>query len=133
MKTLLHILITIILTLAAFTATAQVRVTGHVSAEVVESVAAHNAFNQNISLTGNENSIELGSLIVEGPRNSAYDISVNNATIYNQSGSYSLETGLGENWNGSANKQSLTLSALLAEDLPNGDYDGKLTVIVSYN
>lgn len=133
MKNLTNLIITLIFALATLTASAQVRVTGHVSAEVVESVSAHNAFNHNISLNSNNNSIELGSIVVEGPRNSAFDVSIQNATIYNESGSYTLSTGLGESMACSSNKQNLPLSALLEQEVPNGDYDGKLTVIVSYN
>jgi hypothetical protein len=133
MKNITNLIFTLILTLVSVSVFAQVRVTGHVSAEVVESVSAHNAFNQNISLNNNNKSIELGSIVVEGPRNSAYDVSIQNAAIYNESGVYTLSTGLGESMANNSSTQSLSLSALLEQEVPNGDYDGKLTVIVSYN
>lgn len=108
-------------------ASAQVRVTGHVSAEVVEAASLQNNMNSFIGLNGTEKIIELGKIQVTGAENTSYEVEVNQTNIYNQNNNYRLETqsGLAAN--------DITLSALMDNRLREGEYNGNITVIVSYN
>lgn len=108
-------------------ASAQVRVTGHVSAEVVEAASLQNNMNSFIGLNGTEKIIELGKIQVTGAENTSYEVKVNQTNIYNQNNNYRLETQSGLAANG------ITLSALMDNRLREGEYNGNITVIVSYN
>lgn len=134
MKLGLSVVIALFFLVISFNVSAQVRVTGHASAEVVESVSAQNSFNRHINVNNSTTSIDLGSIRILGATNSAYDVQVNNATIYNGENNYSMTTDFKETVaENNAKAKDISLSALLNDRVINGDYDGKLTVIVSYN
>lgn len=128
------IITVIMLQLTYLTVSAQVKVTGHATAEVVESVSAQNSLNNHISIEGSSTSIGLGSIRLSGAINSAYDVQVNNTVITNGTNSYSIETGYNETTaNNDVKTKDITLSAMIDNKIMDGDYDGRLTVIVSYN
>lgn len=134
MKLGLSVVIALFFLVISNNISAQVRVTGHASAEVVESVSAQNSFNRHINVNNSTTSIDLGSIRILGATNSAYDVQVNNATIYNGENNYSMTTDFKETVaENNAKAKDISLSALLNDRVINGDYDGKLTVIVSYN
>lgn len=113
----------------------QVRVTGHVSAEVVEAASINNELNHSINITRSQmNNIDLGSLKVSGQEHTSFDVSVQNTLISNSTESYSFITDLKEQDISSDNtSHEISLSAIIDNQAQSGDYDGRLTVIVSYN
>lgn len=121
------VLVTLFFILMGFTVTAQVSVTGHIGAEIVEAASLRNDINSFIGLNGTEETIELGKIAVSGAEDTSYDIEVNQTNIYNHNNTYRLETksGLAAN--------DITLSALMDNRLLEGKYNGNITVIVSYN
>lgn len=113
----------------------QTRVTGHISAEVVESISATNNFNPVLILSNIETrSLDLGKITINGPEHSICDISVSQSEIFNNQAYHSLESikDIVPASNDSKNK-NIQFTALLEDQLNYGDYDGSLTVIVSYN
>lgn len=118
--------------LIGLTAMSQVRVTGHVSAEVVEAASIQNEMNGFIGLNGTESNIELGKLKVSGTENTSFDVSVDQALVYNDNSKFALNTRTNESV-GADSDRDLTFSALMDNRLRNGEYKGNITVIVSYN
>lgn len=133
MKSQKGIVLICILILSAGALYGQVKVTGHVSAEVVESIVAENGFSSNISLNSNQRNVDLGSIRLTGPSQSAYDISVAQASIYNNNARYALLAGVEERPADKPNTSDISLTALINDKVESGDYSGDLTVIISYN
>ncbi|MGE5383749.1 MAG: hypothetical protein ACM3PX_10015 [Omnitrophica WOR_2 bacterium] len=113
----------------------QVRVTGHVSAEVVEAASINNELNHSINIDRSQMSnIDLGSLKVSGLEHTSFDISVQNTLISNSTDSYSFVTDIkAPDISTDNTSNEISLSAILDNQAQSGDYDGRLTVIVSYN
>lgn len=113
----------------------QVRVTGHMSAEVVESVSAKNNLNSEIRFSANDTkAIDLGKITLNGSVNSLCDISVSQSIISNTQENYALDSKKDIISTSDQNsKTDISFSALLKDQLCYGDYNGRLTVIVSYN
>jgi hypothetical protein len=135
-KLYLTFILTGLLILASERVMAQVRVTGHVSAEVVESVSAYNDINPQLQINRDQDAFALGNINVAGTSNTTFDVNVEDARIYNEGSNYSLQTRL-DNTSGfiadNSGKQSLALTAMLDRRIKGGDYSGNVTVIVSYN
>lgn len=128
------LIISIMFSLLALGLNAQVRVTGHISAEVVDAASINNGLNEMIRVDNQDTNIELGSLRVNVAAASAIDISVNSARLINNNTSYNMPASYTQKpVEGSDGSQDIALSALLSEKIENGDYNGNITVIVSYN
>ncbi len=129
------LLLTVTLIISAKMLFGQISATGHISAEVVESVSATNNFNPVIILTNSETkSLDLGKITINGPDNSICEISVSQSEIFNKWTYHSLESQkdiiqVSDN----SNRKDILFSALLNDQLNHGEYNGCLTVIVSYN
>lgn len=138
MNRTITLLITLLFTVAWIGVRAQVRVIGHVSAEVVESVSAHNNINTYVKINPvNQGNIELGNIDITGTSETTFDVSVANTNIQNEANNYSLRTGMLSTGSSliadNSGNHSLTLSALIDDEISTGNYRGDLTVIVSYN
>lgn len=133
MKSLKGIFLICILILSAGALYGQVKVTGHVSAEVVESIVAENGFSGNISLNSNQKNVDLGSIRLTGPAQATYDVSVAQAAIYNDNARYTMLAGVEEKQADRPNTKDISLTALINDKIEDGDYSGDLTVIISYN
>lgn len=113
---------------------AQVKVTGHISAEVVDAASINNSLSQVIRIDNPQTNIELGSLRINTAAESAIDISVNNSKLMNESSSYNFPAAYKQMpTQGSEGSQDIALSAILSNEIQKGDYNGNITVIVSYN
>ena len=89
MKTTKHIFILLALLSLAFFAEAQVRVTGHVSAEIVEAVSVSSATNNLLSLNteqGVEN-LDLGQISLNGGQHAVCAVLVKSSGITGEHGS----------------------------------------------
>ncbi len=112
----------------------QTRVTGHVSAEVVESVSLQNNFNTSVKLNEKTNpSINLGSIGLRGPQNSTVDIYAGNITVSNNIEAFKLRTDINNSVLANTDTQDVSFSAIMDQKINNGIYDANLIVIVSYN
>lgn len=117
----------------------QVRVTGHVSAEVVESISASS--NCNIDMTFNApelKNFELGSFSVSSNASSTCTLIVDKVNVSNRNGeSFALETTIPGSERAMVADQngnhSLTLNAGREELLANGQYQGNYGVTFAYN
>lgn len=132
------ILLTLLLVALSYSGSAQVRVTGHIGAEVVESASAQNHMNGHVRVNPTDrNNIDLGNINISGTSNATFDVSVASTNLYNEAGSYKLATEVTNNLDGLISdhngKQSLSLSALIDNETMNGEYKSNITVIVSYN
>lgn len=133
MKQLFTLILAVMFQLICLTVSGQVRVTGHATAEVVESVSASNSFNQNIAINGTGNRVNLGSVRLTGASDAACDVRINNTTIKNEAANYTLETSYNEELQNTGKSKEISLSAVINQNVVSGRYDGRLTVIVSYN
>ena len=139
MKPALKISLTIILILSGLLGYGQVRVTGHVSAEVVESISA--SCNSNIDMSLNSQEIKqfnLGSFSISGKAMSTCMVVIDNARISNNKGeSFTIQTsatGAVESLTADQNgNQKLNLVAGTDELLANGNYQGIYVVTFAYN
>ncbi len=111
----------------------QVTVTGHVSAEVIESVAIQNELRTSFSLTDSENSLDLGSLKVAAIEKYECDISVSNTIIYNDQSAYPLNMDYASNKDAGKSSGDISFTASSMEKIHSGNYDGELTIVVSFN
>lgn len=134
MKTLTGICFILIMLFITNKGYGQTRVTGHVSAEVVESVSLHNNFSRIVRLNDNTNpSVNLGSIGLRGPQNSTVDIYAENIIVSNNTEAFRLRTDINNSVLASTNTQDVSFSAIMDQTIDNGIYDANLIVIVSYN
>lgn len=134
-----HILISIFLIISGSWCYGQVMVTGHVCAEVVESISVSCNSNPDMAyLSKNVKKLDVGSFNVSGAASSTCNLIIDNANVTNDSGeSYTIQT----NTVGSeksliadlSGKQSLTLVAGTTELPANGQYQGNFGVTFAYN
>ena len=113
----------------------QVSAIGHISAEVVESVSATNNFHPVLILSNTEaQSLDFGKITINGPENSICDISVSQSEIFNNQAYHSLESqkDIVPVTNNNS-KRDILFYAILEDQINHGEYNGSLTVIVSYN
>lgn len=112
----------------------QTRVTGHVSAEVVESVSVQNNFNASVQLNEKTNpGLNLGSIGLRGPQNSTVDIYAGNIIVSNNIEAFRLRTDINNSVLANTDTQDVSFSAIMDQKINNGIYDANLIVIVSYN
>lgn len=111
----------------------QTAVTGHVSAEIVESVSIENGFQEYITTSDPALSVELGSLKLPSNEQYAYHLSVKDATIYNNESAYALTMNYSINETTKDNTSDISLSVRSDTKVLKGDYDGNVTVVVSFN
>jgi len=134
-----HILFPILLILSGSWCYGQVKVTGHICAEVVESISVSCNSNPDMAyLSKNVTKLDVGSFSISGAASSTYNLIIDNANVSNDSGeSYTIQT----NTAGAeksliadlSGKQSLTLVAGTAELPANGQYQGNFGVTFAYN
>ncbi|KAF0194673.1 MAG: hypothetical protein FD166_3394 [Bacteroidetes bacterium] len=139
MKTARLISFTLILTLSGLFCSGQVRVIGHASAEVVESVSASCSSNTDITLSAQEiTDFDLGSFSISGNAKSTCSLIIGNANVSNNRGeSFTIQTTTPEagmpliaDENGN---HSLNLIASPGELLASGQYQGNYGVTFAYN
>jgi len=139
MKAVRLIPFTLLLTLSGLVCNGQVRVIGHASAEVVESVSASCSSNTDITLNVQEiENFDLGSFSISGNASSTCSLIIGDASVSNNRGeSFTIETttpdaGMpliaDENGN-----HSLNLIATPGELLASGQYQGNYGVTFVYN
>lgn len=109
----------------------QVTVTGHVSAEVIESVAIQNELRTCLSLNEQDISIDMGSLKVAAIEKYECDISVSNPVICNNHSMYPLSMDYSKDTAGRSG--DIIFTARSMNKISKGNYDGELTVVVSFN
>ena len=134
-----HILFPILLILSGSWCYGQVKVTGHICAEVVESISVSCNSNPDMAyLSKNVTKLDVGSFSISGAASSTYNLIIDNANVRNDSGeSYTIQT----NTAGAeksliadlSGKQSLTLVAGTTELPANGQYQGNFGVTFAYN
>lgn len=131
--------LTLLLTVSGLWCCGQVRVIGHVSAEVVESISASSNSNTDMSFNTQElKQFELGSFSLSGKALSTCALIINNANVSNIRGeSFTIQTTLSDagtplvaDKNGN---RKLTLIAGTEELLANGQYQGNYGVTFAYN
>ncbi len=110
----------------------QVTVTGHVSVEVIESVAIQNELRTYLSLNAQDISIDMGSLKVAAIEKYECDISVYNPVLCNSQSEYPLSIDYSKE---TARKSSgdISFTATPVKKIDNGIYNGELIVVVSFN
>ncbi len=129
---ILIIAISFLLPLSIF---AQVTVTGHVSAEVIESVSAHNYMNTLLKVQPDYNgNIDLGTIHISDASQSMVDVNIADFNVTNNTGHQAFSK-VNSNLLMADNSGSkdISLSSLIEGKQLSGDYNGKLTVVVSYN
>jgi hypothetical protein len=134
-----HILISIFLILSGSWCYGQVKVTGHICAEVVESISVSCNNNPELAyLSKNVTKLDVGSFSISGAASATYNLIIDNANVRNESGdSYTIQT----NTDGAeksliadlSGKHSLTLVAGTTELPANGQYQGNFGVTFAYN
>ncbi len=134
MKTFTGICFILIMLFITFKGYGQTRVTGHVSAEVVESVSVQNNFSQVLRLNDKISpSVNLGGIGLRGPQNSAIDIYAENIIVSNNIEAFRLRTDIKNSVLANTDTQDVSFSAIMDQQIDNGLYDANLIVIVSYN
>ncbi len=134
-----QLIITLILMISGFWCNGQVRVTGHICAEVVESVSASCSNNPGVTIQANGLAkADLGSFSTSGTASSTCTLVIDNASISNSRGeTYTISTTTSDEEKtliADANgKQSLTMVAGTPELLTNGQYYGNYRVTFAYN
>jgi hypothetical protein len=114
-------------------ASGQVTVMGHISAEVVESVALVNDLETYIRTADSESAIQLGAIRIPASEQIVYHLSIEEATIYNDRSVFQIISK--ELIQGSVKPDSGNITFTVHPDnrMTNGDYDSNLSVIVSFN
>lgn len=137
MKTARLISFVMMLTMSGFVCIGQVKVTGHASAEVVESVSASCSSNTDITLNMQENKdFDLGSFMIKGTASSTCAVVIGNAKL-NNSKSIQIESNCpGGGMALIADEKgncSLNLIARNEGLLAGGQYQGNYGVTFAYN
>lgn len=139
MNALRFITLTILLTVSGLLGYGQVRVTGHVSAEVVESISAGYNGNSHMTLNAQEvKQFELGSFNISGISSSTCSLIIGNANISNNRGeSFSIKTNTANAETSvvadKSGNHSLNMTAGTEELLASGQYQGNYGVTFAYN
>lgn len=144
MKNLVAFGLTILLTISTgFLSLAQVRVTGHVFAEIVETASINSNTNNSIQVQQNQSpgSIELGEVTINGGMNTACSIMINSSELKGENGNHAAFTAIQSgsslpqvlNANGSQviKLNGMTGSEILAQN--DKMYSGQYQVIFAYN
>lgn len=137
-------LITLISFLLAFTCvSAQVTVTGHVSAEVVEAVSATSGTNNLLSLQQNAtpDNLDLGSFTLSGGSNAICSVVVNSTQLIGDHGNavnFDANTSLNNNTGvlDERGTQVFNFKGDAGEDILNShdkNYAGQYNVVFAYN
>ncbi|MBK6346300.1 MAG: hypothetical protein IPF68_10210 [Bacteroidales bacterium] len=131
--------ITLMLTLSGLICSGQVRVIGHASAEVVESVSASCSSNTDITLSAQEIAdFDLGSFSISGNASSTCSLIIGNANVSNNRGeSFTIQTTTQEAGMplvaDEKGNHSLNLKASPDQLLASGHYQGNYGVTFVYN
>lgn len=121
----------------------QTRVTGHIFAEIVETVSVNSAMNNSFQLKrdNNESNIDLGTVSVNGSAYTTRSIIVSPATITGPSGtSLEFQTNSSDQFSNQQHSETgrdeLSLSATINETLllmEDNNYSGQYDVVLVYN
>ncbi|NTW23233.1 MAG: hypothetical protein HGA37_00925 [Lentimicrobium sp.] len=139
MKATRLITVTLLLTLSGLWCCGQVRVIGHVSAEVVESVSARSNGSMSMNFNGQQlKKFNLGNFSISGTASSTCTLVLDNASIKNSKGeSFTIQTATPNREKSlvadQKGNQSLDLVAGTSEILANGQYQGNYGVTFAYN
>lgn len=142
MKNLFHIMSAVILTtLFSATLQAQVTVTAHATAEVVEaaSLAANTSNNISVDSKSDASSIRLGEMTIKSGGSASCEIIVKSTSLQNASGSsFMLETTASQNSANSVspNQNNRVINLSGNTNIPNGQsgsFQGSYTVVLAYN
>jgi len=131
------------LILIGFAGSAQVRVTGHVYAEIVEAVAATSVTNNSLQIQQNAvgNNLELGEITLSGGASTACNVMITSKELTGMNGSQaafvalpldnSMPTSLDEN-----GKTVIKIQGKAGEEIlenPDKVYAGGYNVVFAYN
>lgn len=133
-----YYLILAIILVGAFTLKAQTKVTGHASAEVVEMSSLRSMIDSHITIDKDyAGEINLGELTVQSARNTHFDVIANGMTLKGRTTGNTINTGVSSftdiHSNLPDNNSMLLLTATVEDKLLADDYNGTMTIIISYN
>ncbi len=142
MKTLIATTIALMILLSvSMNAVAQVRVTGHVFAEVVELTGAERNTNEYISLSATEavSGFDLGEITFRGKANTTFEVMISSSSLTGDNGAEAFfETSQTASTNtlDNSGNQSIKLKGTTGEDLytsGNKQFAGNYNVVLAYN
>lgn len=139
MKLSFTLFLIMLLSLSVLKVCAQVRVTGHVCAEVVEAAdASYNGQTSFMLAADNRSNVELGNIRIGGKPQSLCSFTLSQAVVRNNQGEeFSVHT-IADNAQGyltinEQGKRDLSLT-VRTEDLPSGSqYSGSYNITFAYN
>jgi hypothetical protein len=133
LKTYIKILTVSAAMLFSFVAISQVKVTGYVFAEVVESVSAtSNAITNiqtQISPGGTNKNIDLGSITLNSGTNLSYNVMMTNTSISDSKGDQ-LDMQI---YSANSDKSIVEIKGKIADNNSVGQFKGSYTMIFAYN
>ena len=119
--------------LFSFVAISQLKVTGHVFAEVVESVSAKSnvvtEIKTDFSQKSNNANLDLGSITLSSGSNASYNVMMTSSSISDSKGEM-LNMDI---YSSSNDRSVVEIKGKIADNNHSGEYKGSYTMIFAYN
>ena len=133
LKTYIKILTVSAAMLFSFAAISQVKVTGHVFAEVVESVSARSnvvtEIKTDFSQSTNNSNLDLGSITLSSGSHIAYNVMMTTSNISDSKGEM-LNMDI---YSSSSDRSVVEIKGKISDNNQSGEYKGSYSMIFAYN